>query len=204
MSTYKGTVERIPGADDQIEFKGDYESYQQVCFFTGVYSYYDNQNGMMSIYTTAGGVKHIHKGDLVIKNQKKEIFVCFKEGIPKNCLLKEEINTLQLRVAEAVRVLLCRQEPDMDVVQMLQAEMKRLENLTKEIPATTTTTEKSLVKRVEDLINRCVNMENLAGNMLATLKLNYDKGDLLGKNQECQEGLAVLILRWRTCFEKLK
>ena len=72
--------------------------------------------------------------------------------------------------------------------------------MTKETAIITGT--KTLANQVDDLACRCHRAEGLAGEMLATLKLNFERGFLIAHNDEGKLNLEKIIARWSKEIEE--
>ena len=55
---------------------------------------------------------------------------------------------------------------------------------------------KTLANQVDDLACRCMAMEGVAGEMLATLKLNFERGHLIVQSDEGKLNFARMIAAW--------
>ena len=61
---------------------------------------------------------------------------------------------------------------------------------------------KTLTNQVDDLACRCIRLDSLAGEMLATIKLNFERGYLVATNDEGKLNLEKIIAQWSKELEK--
>ena len=62
---------------------------------------------------------------------------------------------------------------------------------------------KTLANQVDDLACKAINLEWLAGEMLATVKLNHQRGYLIATNDEGKLNLAKIIAKWERELSEL-